>query len=73
MYFALLICPLLRTNVLHLPSRLIVSWSEYHNVVTFFQTESHGCFSVFFLRGPTPCHFVIASRWNNTYPVRKVL
>ena len=40
------------TNVLHLPSRPIVSRSECHNVVKFFQPESRGYFSVFFLRVP---------------------
>ena len=35
MYFALLCCPLLMTNVLHFPSGLIVSQTECHNVVNF--------------------------------------
>ena len=72
MYFALLCCPLLMTNVLHLPSGPIVFRSESHNVVKFFQPESRGWFSGFFPRVPPLSHFIIASRWNNTFPVRKV-
>ena len=41
MYFALLCCPLLMTNILHLPSGPIVSRIEYHKVVKFFQSEIH--------------------------------
>ena len=72
MYFALLCCPLLMTNVLHLPSRPIVSRSECHNVVKFFQPEICTCFSGFYSRVPPLCHFAIPSHQNNTFPVTKV-
>ena len=72
MYFAFLCCPLLITNVLHLPSAPIVSPTECHNVVKLFQPEIHGCFSVSFPGVPPLCHFIISSRRNNTSPVRKV-
>ena len=72
MYFALLCCPLLMTNVLHLPSGPIVSQTECHNVVKFFQPKIHGCFSVSFPSVSQVCHFVISSHRNNTSLVRKI-
>ena len=47
MYFALLCCPLLMINALHLSSGPIVFWSECHNIVKFFRLESRVAFPFF--------------------------
>ena len=49
MYFTLLCCSLCMSNVLHLVSSSIASWSESHNVVQFIQLEISGVFSISFL------------------------